>query len=1205
MGLQFILGRANRDKRGIMLDEIAETLATNKHANIFYLVPDHIKFEAEMTVLENLGKMPPFDKKPLMGMMHLQVFSFSRLAWFWLQDTDTFVKPQLTASGLSMLVRKLLIQYEEELTIYRGEVRKTGFVQQMTDLFMELRTGRITQDDLAHLLMNLGSTPKESDFRLKLQDISLLYQAFDAALVGKYIETEDILTALTQKLEELDLSETTVYIESFFRFTAQEQALILALMKKAKQVTVALTLDKGYPTEKPELHELFQAAGETYYHLYQAARSENIPVAPDRIIRQLNASYCEELNQLEDFWVETSKLSPVDHNRSKEQISMEDCIEVWAGENKQAEVEHVAKEIRKMVKSGDYRYQDILVLTRNIEDYLTILEPIFSENGIVTFIDSADLMNQHPLVEFLDTLLSIKRRNWRYADIMRFLRTELLVPQTHNDLPAERSARVAVLQQQVNAFREEIDVTENVVLAYGYEGHQWTMKKPWHYTRFNYEDGDFQSDSDQRIEQIANTVRTFLKDTLLPFYQRLEGAETSGEAAKILYIFLEKIGVDKQLSFWRDQAVEQNDLETAKKHEQTWQTFLQLLDEYVEVLGDDPFDLESFQTILASGFENASYSIVPPSIDQVTYSGLESTRIGTAKVTFLLGMTDVHLPAKNENKTILTEEDRSVFADFLDPTKYLKPNVESMMASEPFIAYEAFLNSSEKLIMTYPTSNDSKESPKLSPYVDRIVKGFDIPIQAKVGEASSLSSPANAELLDFIGTQRSTLSQLLLVLRKEQDQKGQLSPFWMGLYQYFKRTKAIAPTFNHLLVSLVKKNIPHPLKADIATALYGKDLYLSVSRLETFYADHYAHFLQYGLRLRERDVFGLSPAGTGEFFHDALDQLFKSLLSRDLRFHELDQETVNAITNEVLESLYGKSKFAILSASNRMKFIRDQLGQTVRRMAWALGNQSRRTNMRNVQTEVLFGQLANQKGIEGLSFPLNNGGKLYIRGKIDRVDTVEIDHQHYLSVVDYKSSAHAFNYQDAYYGLAMQMITYLDTAIANAPQLIGHEAKPAGAFYLHVKNPFIKGDKLVDEQAYTNELLKQFKLDGLLLEEEDLLLALDPTIEPSTASFIYPFNQLKNETLKSRKFVTLDEMAALRKHNQKLILDAGNKIMDGVTTLNPFYEKRQFISSVNGELRAVSQFDAMLPENNYRRMEKLSREEILEKMQHEEEEEEE
>ncbi|MEG0267231.1 MAG: helicase-exonuclease AddAB subunit AddB, partial [Carnobacterium sp.] len=286
MGLQFVLGRANRDKRGFMLDEIATILATNRKAKVFYLVPDHIKFEAEMTVLEKIGELPPFNENKMMGMMNLQVFSFNRLAWYWLQDTDTFIKPQLTTSGLSMLVRKLLIEFEEQLVIYRGEVRKTGFVQQLTDLFLELRTGRITQDDLAVLVNHLGSSPQEVDFQLKLKDISLLYQAFDASLTGKYIETEDILTALIKKLQEKDLSETTIYIESYFRFTAQEQALILALMKAAKKVTIALTSDKAYAVEKPEMHNLFQTSGATYYKLYQLARQNNVPVYKDKLIQE-------------------------------------------------------------------------------------------------------------------------------------------------------------------------------------------------------------------------------------------------------------------------------------------------------------------------------------------------------------------------------------------------------------------------------------------------------------------------------------------------------------------------------------------------------------------------------------------------------------------------------------------------------------------------------------------------------------------------------------------------------------------------------------------------------------------------------------------------------------------------------------------------------------------------------------------------------
>lgn len=286
MGLQFVLGRANRNKRSVLLDEIAESLTNHTEESIFYLVPDHIKFQAEMTVLGSLSQYPYFKNKPMMGMMHLQVFSFTRLAWYWLKDTDIYAKPQLTTTGLSMLIRKLLIEHEEKLTIYRGEVRKEGFVQQMTDLFLELRSGRITQIDLDQMILNLGNSPKETDFKLKLQDLSLIYQAFDAALLNKYIESEDIVSALIQKVTELDLSETTIYIESYYQFTAQEQALILALMKAAKKVTIALTTDKAYAVEKPEMHNLFQTSGTTYYKLYQLARQNNVPVYKDKVIQE-------------------------------------------------------------------------------------------------------------------------------------------------------------------------------------------------------------------------------------------------------------------------------------------------------------------------------------------------------------------------------------------------------------------------------------------------------------------------------------------------------------------------------------------------------------------------------------------------------------------------------------------------------------------------------------------------------------------------------------------------------------------------------------------------------------------------------------------------------------------------------------------------------------------------------------------------------
>ncbi|CRH21744.1 ATP-dependent helicase/deoxyribonuclease subunit B (fragment) [Carnobacterium maltaromaticum] len=534
----------------------------------------------------------------------------------------------------------------------------------MTELFLELRSGRINEADVAEIIAKQGDSLKEADFKLKLQDILLLYRGFERNLIGSYIEKEDILTALTKKIETLDLSQTTIYIESYQSFNAQEQELIGALLKKCKDVTIALNLDQGYPVEKPALHELFYATGETYYQLYQLARNGNIPVKQDCIISEKSAEYSEELNQLEDFWLTSSRLLPSNYSEAKELISVNEGIEVWAASDKQAEVTHVAKEIRRLVESGKYRYQDVLVLTRHLNDYRALVNPIFKENDIELFNDQAETMNHHPLVEFVLALLAIKKYNWRYQDIMRLLRTELLIPVSDSELPDDRKIRVAVRQQQVNKFRSQIDIAENVILAYGYEGYHWTSNKPWHYTKFVHEENAGQTTEDQRIEEISNSVRLFLKNLLEPLFKKLDQAKNGLAAAEIVYTFLESSGVSDQIAFWRDQAIESGDLETSKEHEQAWDTFLQLLDEYVEVLGETSFDLDAFYEIIMTGFEQATYSMIPPSIDQVTFSSIESTRIGTTKVTFILGMTEVNLPAKSENASVLTETDRELFSAF-------------------------------------------------------------------------------------------------------------------------------------------------------------------------------------------------------------------------------------------------------------------------------------------------------------------------------------------------------------------------------------------------------------------------------------------------------------------------------------------------------------------------------------------------------------
>src|SRR5699024_862853 len=131
-----------------------------------------------------------------------------------------------------------------------------------------------------------------------------------------------------------------------------------------------------------------------------------------------------------------------------------------------------------------------------------------------------------------------------------------------------------------------------------------------------------------------------------------------------------------------------------------WKTFTHLLDEYVETLGDTEFNDKVFHEILMTGFETATYSIVPPTLDEVIFSSMEGARFEPAKVVYILGATQDNLPKLTENRSLLTEEERVVLNESLEPNgKYLRPSVEQSTAAEPYIAYQAFLAGKERLFL--------------------------------------------------------------------------------------------------------------------------------------------------------------------------------------------------------------------------------------------------------------------------------------------------------------------------------------------------------------------------------------------------------------------------------------------------------------------------------------------------------------------------
>src|SRR5699024_10195801 len=205
------------------------------------------------------------------------------------------------------------------------------------------------------------------------------------------------------------------------------------------------------------------------------------------------------------YWIESS--GPTTRaDLAKYQNTKYENIELWAAEDKVTEVSHIATKIKRMVASGNYRYNDFQIMSRDLESCDLNVERAFTENGIPFFIDQAETMAHHPILEFVTSLFALKKKHYRLNDIFRFLRTELFIPMDEALFSEE-----ANFQNELNTWREQVDIAENVALAYGYQGNDWVKDEEWIYAQFELEEDYNQSDRDEEIQMIANRVRQSFK----------------------------------------------------------------------------------------------------------------------------------------------------------------------------------------------------------------------------------------------------------------------------------------------------------------------------------------------------------------------------------------------------------------------------------------------------------------------------------------------------------------------------------------------------------------------------------------------------------------------------------------------------------------------------------------------------------------------
>src|SRR5690625_2706177 len=175
-------------------------------------------------------------------------------------------------------------------------MEKQGFLDQLENIITEFKRYEITPEILRlqqdHLNQYVHKEPGEVALANKLEDLIYIYEKLMQSLQDNYIDSEDQLQLLAEKINDTDfLNDAEVYIDGFHNFTPIELSVIETLMKKCKQVTVLLTVDQ--PTEEKSDLDLFYKTSETYHTLQSIAQENNINIEETITLQPENGRFKE------------------------------------------------------------------------------------------------------------------------------------------------------------------------------------------------------------------------------------------------------------------------------------------------------------------------------------------------------------------------------------------------------------------------------------------------------------------------------------------------------------------------------------------------------------------------------------------------------------------------------------------------------------------------------------------------------------------------------------------------------------------------------------------------------------------------------------------------------------------------------------------------------------------------------------------------
>lgn len=699
-----------------------------------------------------------------------------------------------------------------------------------------------------------------------------------------------------------------------------------------------------------------------------------------------------------------------------------------------SECETAAAVVRSLIMSG-YRCRDIAIIARDADKYRGIIDNALQKLDIPCFLSEKTGFATRPLARLILSALRIKAFGWRREDVIAHLKTGLC----------------GFAARDIDIF-EAYTEKWNINGRSFYSDEAWSMNPDGYVTRL--------SPRGAETLETANAVRVILRDRLTALFAAMDAAADTSGVCRAIWEYLEALDIHSTLSALAERELAEGRRREAEENTRLEDSAADSLECICDVFSEKP-DIQTLSAALRLAFDAAEIGTIPTGCDEVMIGSADMLRAGDRKCALLIGLCEGEFPKNATRGGLLTDRDRAALATVSIP---LSATAETDASDELFYLLRAVSTPSEKLYLFTHTTDVSGSACRPSSAFLRVLS-----LLPYLG----VTAETDIQPIDRIWSRRTAFEYLPMYVG---------TPAGDALRRYFGGDAEFTDMQRRALSPLgaVSDSIP----AALAREVFGERIELTQSKTDSFVSCPFNFYMKNILKLDEGARAEFSFAGIGTFIHSVLEKFLFAVMRADGFDAPPDprraSDMLDGIINDYTASLGNAA------ASPAFGHFIGRLRRIAELMIEDIFAEFSEGSFRPKAFEMPIGA-ANGRGVPSPEFPIEGGGRVALRGVVDRVDSAALpDGTRLIRVMDYKTGSKDFSIDDVRQGLELQLPMYL-YALAHS----GADVQPAAITYLSAAIPPVNLDRPLPEDEIRAAARQSIHRSGLVLNDDAVLDALN------------------------------------------------------------------------------------------------------------------